>query len=700
MQLLNPESQTLHLVLRPTGVEPPTFPPAPLAGPQRVPTPILNPLQARPQSTPIVPIHGVPTQLPHPGLQQTTQHQLLHQADHLQNMMVQRLQTLQQETVRLQQDMMNIEQRSRALAAGHPGLFPSQQPAMVHAPHVNPGLPGQFQLPNRGFMPHTSLPASVQTLIAQQQRDRAAEGRQGAQDTGFGASLNGGSHPGSGRASPNILRPDHHTTHTREGVGPNGERWHITVNETTTTFPIATGVPHQHQHHHHHNPTPQNPLANNPILENLHAILRQADRNAAPPIQNNVAPITGAERVPSNPLPTSSTAAHTQSALRPLVPPAPVPNSPAPSLSPNPAVQLPLYNTAIPSTSAPVVPVISNPTENPPDGAGPMVYILSSPHGPRALLLSTNSETFYTPRQPSRRRRQEMAIPANGVVPQIDGRGLPMPVLRNPDRRRVRQERFGYAQPEQQNPPLAHAAAHAHANPGAGALAAQIGPLVWLFVRLAGFVWFFTAGNSSWLRFFMVSAFALGIFIVNTGLLTGVFEQLWGPIRRHVETLIPLAGPDAALVPAQNARIPPAPPQAEAAAAAPAENRPARRRRPGELDPAEVAARLIEQHRQANGGWLMAQMRRAEHAALLFLASLIPGVGERHIAAREAEAAAAEAERLRVEAEAAAAEDAEAEAENAQATTQQTTDGGDNEGGQEAPQAREGDAPLQPLVEV
>ena len=171
----------------------------------------------------------------------------------------------------------------------------------------------------------------------------------------------------------------------------------------------------------------------------------------------------------------------------------------------------------------------------------------------------------------------------------------------------------------------------------------------------------------------MVSGLAVLVFIINTGVFNGIFEQLWGPVRRHVEALIPLAGPEAAQIPAINAvipRVPPADGQAEPAQAQePAAQRHGQRR--GELDPAQVAAHLIEQHRQRNAApsWLMTQIRRAEHAMLLFLASLVPGVGERHIAAREAEANAAEAERQRLIDAAAAAENPSPEADGEQANT-------------------------------
>lgn len=576
-------------------------------------------------------------------------------------MTAERLQHLQQETDHLQQDMIGIEQRLRALTEGSSGLFQSHQPAGGQGPSI-PGPQNSFQQPHGGFRTTLPMPASLQNLINQQQRDRAAEGRHGAQDAGgirHGARLPEQS--SSGRASPNVLRPDHTTTHTREGVGPNGERWHIRVDETTTTFPVAQ-MPHHHHHHQGH--------ANNPLLDNLQAILRNADRvlgtqhaqdNAEPAGADLVAP--NPPSAMGNPDSIASNRATTEPSISTTTPTTTggSVSSSMPLIHPS-NTQVPLFSPAAQSSSPP----------NPYGNIEPIAYILSSPLGPRALLLN-NSDTFYSTRQLSRRRRHDSPAPVQRAVPAANGR----PAFRflghgdfrerNLDRRRARLEPDPIAQPDEGNP-LERLDPHVHANPGPGALAARIGPMVWLIIRLAGFVWFFTAGNNSWTRFFMVFALALGVFIVNTGMFNGVAEQLWGPIRRHVEALIPLAGPQAALLPPANAAVP-----QHAAAGPPAGDEQVPRRRRGELDPNEVAARLIEQHRQANAGWLMAQIRRAEHAALLFLASLVPGVGERHIAAREAEASAAEAERQRRIEAATAAENFE------EGRTDEATEGGSNQ---------------------
>jgi hypothetical protein len=420
----------------------------------------------------------------------------------------------------------------------------------------------------------------------------------------------------------------------------------MTVNETTTTFP--TPAMHTHNQHRH---------AQNPAFD-IHDILRNADR-----LQNlrgtasNYQTSTGFNptgQVPS--VPGSSTPAS-------VLTPATMNNSPSSSVLLNPALNL---NGTTLSASVPAVTA-------PPMSPELMVYILSSPQGPRALLVN-NSETFFTPRQPSRHPQS----PAPGGIQDQDRATLNLPEFRNrPAQRAVRR---GHRR-RHENHPLEPVDVP-HANPGAGALAAQIGPYIWLIVRLIGFVWFFSSGNPSWTRFFMVSGLALVVFLVNTGLFNGVAEQLWGPVRRHLEALIPLAGPDAALVPAVNAAIPQQP-----VGAPPAGTEARQGGRRGEPDPAQVAARLIEQHRQANGGWLMAQIRRAEHSLLLFLASLVPGVGERHIAAREAEATAAEAERQRrIEAAAAAENTGETNAGEASGQAPPAENAGENQENQ-APDA-------------
>jgi hypothetical protein len=220
-------------------------------------------------------------------------------------------------------------------------------------------------------------------------------------------------------------------------------------------------------------------------------------------------------------------------------------------------------------------------------------------------------------------------------------------------------------------------------NAGMVALIARLWPHFWLAVRLGLFVWWFTSPTSSWSRWIAVIAIAISIFVLNTGALDGFADQLWRIICRHMENLIPMAGPEAAQALRrdgnQNQNQNQNPNDAENAA-------PTQQRGGGgngeNPDPATMAARLVEQRREANGNWLLNRVRRAERAGLLFLASIAPGVAERHIANLEAEA-----ERQRREAEAeAAAEEARRAAESEAAA-----EAGDEASGPEGSGAAEGE---------
>lgn len=656
IQLASREPQNLHLVLRQTAPEASTSQTPTTAAVTTSPAPgttthapLVPQLINRPQSTPAIPAPNMPGmqgQQPLPGFQQMQQNQALHQMAQMHNAMTVRLQQLQQESQRLHQEMSMLQARTQPMLNGQ--QVPLGQNPIAHQP-------GLFRMPLAPQFPQMAaqtIPQTFQNLINQQQRERAVDGRHGAQDSGV-HTPHLPHQSSSGRASPNIHRPDHTTTYTREAVGPNGERFHITVNETTTTFPLQQPIQH-HQYHHHAGP--------HGAAADVQNILRNADRfMTAQGAQNNMQ----------------------RSASNPVSAPAGVPIAPSNIVQPGTpsTVATPATTNTSPSGSTILNPPFSTPAQagsltSPSNPGEPMVYILSSPSGPRALLVNNNGEAFYTPRQ----SRRHSPVGAQGQVIRAP---VGLPEFRN--------RPAGRAARRNQRPiPQVNAA---HANPGAGALAAQIGPMLWLIVRLVGFVWFFTAGNPSWTRWLMVSGLAFLVFLFNTGAFRGVAEQVLGPVRRHLENLIPLG------------HIPePVPPRAEEVHGGqiPVAVEPVGRRRRVEPDPAQVAARLLEQRRQADRGWLMAQFRRAEHALLLFLASLVPGVGERHIAAREAEANAAEAERQRLiqEAEAAnAAQNAENTGENGEHAAAGPENVGENGENQANPQGNAA-VPPQPLIEV
>jgi hypothetical protein len=634
-------------------------------------------------------MHG---QQPLPGFQNLHHHHAVHQAEHWQNVLGQRLQSLQRETARLQQEMGNIEQRSRVLASTHPDIFsnqhdrtsqPPQAPlAGTQSSHIPPSMGFQPTVPMAASLPPPpQFPQALQHLLQQGHNERpTADGRHGFQSfSSEASSVPPHRQTRSGRASPSVHRPDHTTTYSREGTGPNGERWQMTVNETSSTFQIP-----QHpllRHHNHH----QAPGVNT-ALESLQAIARTTDRLLASQRVQNSQNMQSNNPPPSTATANQVTQAHlatapTTNGLAGVALPAAISLQPPPTFNPASST-----NTMAHS----IIPLM-NPGNSPLGITEPLVYILSSPQGPQALLLN-NSDAYYAFPQAMRRRRTDSPTPVAIGQAQVDERdAVDIPELQERAAQRLARRGNGH---HQEDHPLEPVAAP-HGNPGAGALGARIGPMIWLVIRLAGFVWFFTAGNNSWPRFVMITALAVVVFIINTGIFNGVAEALWGPVRRHVEALIPLAGPEAALVPAANAA---AVPQQQQARAAPPADGPRPRRRHGELDEAEVAARLLEQHRQAHAGWWATQVRRVEHAALLFLASLVPGVGERHIAAREAAANAAEAERQRQAEAAAAAENSQAE--NPEAASEQA-EGGHQESQEYPPQntdGGEGSGATQPVV--
>ncbi|KAI9791391.1 MAG: hypothetical protein M1816_003958 [Peltula sp. TS41687] len=209
------------------------------------------------------------------------------------------------------------------------------------------------------------------------------------------------------------------------------------------------------------------------------------------------------------------------------------------------------------------------------------------------------------------------------------------------------------AQQEQHHPgqaQLPQAQAQAEQNNQVRDLLRVILPLgghLWLLIRLIGFVFFF-GGGAGWRRTILILIGALMIFITQTGIFAGIQEAIMRPIRRHVEGLLPLVDGHARPNPQRDPAV------AAAVAAVPAEGDqrgvdapPDRGQRAGGGgDATETAtagsARRGEEERQQRG-LLMEQLRRIERALLIFTASIVPGVGERHIERRQQAALAARA---------------------------------------------------------
>ncbi|KAK4657329.1 hypothetical protein QC762_212040 [Podospora pseudocomata] len=227
------------------------------------------------------------------------------------------------------------------------------------------------------------------------------------------------------------------------------------------------------------------------------------------------------------------------------------------------------------------------------------------------------------------------------------------------------------------NPPLVRPPQFGHqGNPGGWVVAAW--PTVWLIIRLAAFAFWFSYSNPSWERWLSLSIVSLILLAFHTGILNALVNEVFQPIREHIENLIP--NPEH-----QNQQRP-------------AQNAPAGAAQVGNPDPAETARRLVAQRRNANGNWLQNQARWLERAGILLLASLAPGVAERHIQQLEAR----EREERRAAEEAAERERAAARAaQEAQTEGQQPghEDGADHGQQEESPVQPQPQAQA-PLVEV
>lgn len=257
------------------------------------------------------------------------------------------------------------------------------------------------------------------------------------------------------------------------------------------------------------------------------------------------------------------------------------------------------------------------------------VYVLSSPEGPRALLVHNSSgETYYTPRlrtQPSHPHLRNIVSPVSSA-PDVTAPNAAEPPQQNPQPEPQPQVFAQDNLPDGQPGRPGDGIAGPH-NPQAHLLPPlliQAWPHIWLLFRLGIFVWFFTSPSSSWSRWLSVVGLALFIFVLSIGALRGLADMAWQPFAHRLEHWLPRLEPQVGRGDANANRNP---------------------------NPADMAARLVAQQR-ARESWFQSHIRRLERAGLLFLASIAPGVAEAHIARLEAEA---RAERQRLEAEAEAA---------------------------------------------
>ncbi|KAI9814246.1 MAG: hypothetical protein M1827_003412 [Pycnora praestabilis] len=562
------------------------------------------------------------------------------------------------------------------------------------AQHANQ-FRGPIGFPSGPLAPGNNQQAAFQNLVAQQQQARALAGLQGMAGNNAEMRTNAGENsvPGINTQDTNATQPQNpfppgnHNAFTREGQGPNGQRWQITVNESTMTMPNALNIDALGQGT--AGLAPVTPGATSdidgtfqaaalsasvPMMFNslpphqdgnphqaVHLAHRQI-QDAAVRLQQRLHVIEGAIARGTPPSEGEMTEARSQldsyigiqttlrDNLRSSL------NSRISEMSRR-AEQARNASHATPTIinnentpSIPGVQTASTTTTlnslNPP---GPVVYLLSSPTGPQALLLSP-SGTYTTPLQTISFTTNQTAsnpiLRTNNIQPaaQTFDRHEPQhanSLNANPAAQPQPQPQPNQVANHEAQPQDANVNANANDNNEARDLLRLLAPLgghLWLLIRLLGFVWFFTAGGG-WRRMTLLALGAFIVFAANTGIFNGLQQLIWDPIRRHLEALVPLAG--------QNQQE-----RDRQAVASAREGQGQANRRPGEPDPSEAAERLIREHRARPRGWLRQSMRSVERAVAIFVASLVPGVGERHIAAREeAEAVRLVEERIREEGE-------------------------------------------------
>ncbi|KAL2431500.1 hypothetical protein ABEF95_010038 [Exophiala dermatitidis] len=210
----------------------------------------------------------------------------------------------------------------------------------------------------------------------------------------------------------------------------------------------------------------------------------------------------------------------------------------------------------------------------------------------------------------------------------------------------------------------------------------------WLFLRLYLLMFVFSEPGS-WRRWLLIVVAA----IVCLQPRNGPVARAVTAARLHLDNLVfpPVAQPR----PAQANQQPLNQPHADATGDGPVDRsgqRPVNVRGAVQMTPEEAAARLIRQHQDGVRGSWRDTLYRIEQSTALFLASLVPGVGERYVRAREEARRAAE----RLEQERLRAQEEEA------ARTQEAANSGENQPDgaiQEAADSQHGDAKAQGPVE-
>ena len=461
--------------------------------------------------------------------------------------------------------------------------------------HVHRHMPNQpHQMP-----PFPLGPPNVQAFqaaITQQQQMRAHAGIHGVHNPAMNGIPSG---LAFGQNAPTPLGPI--TTRVHETVGPDGQRTRVVVNETT--FQISRQS----------TPVPATDRT-------------EASQAAAPQIQSSTS--SGPQLLPVG----LEQRQHGPSAF------------PPPSLHLNdrqgPLSHLPDFVPQQPAYE----PTVSDPGQAT-SSTTTTAWLLSGPHGPQALVFAPG-HGFFTSALPITQPSTRIPRPRDGlrfqqtpsghIRPQNAPNVAPLPVP-DPGLELVIRAR---------NAALAARQANVGANANNDVLP-TIMSRIWTFIKLYFVIFMFTEPGT-WFRWICLFVAVL----VSAMPSTNVFRGFTARLQTHIDGLVV---PPAAPAPPVRQQIEGQRQQGDAPADGRRPNSGSRRQ--DEPDPAATAARLVQEHRQRHPNVLRDTFEWVERGFALFVASLIPGVGERHIRAREEarrEHERLERERINAEDEAAA----------------------------------------------
>lgn len=277
------------------------------------------------------------------------------------------------------------------------------------------------------------------------------------------------------------------------------------------------------------------------------------------------------------------------------------------------------------------------PTSPLPPGA--LAWIISSPSGPEALLFQAGHGFFSTSQPQSLQPPTSQSVSARSGLVDHHSTTEPVPPVVDNDLPNINARR---AQPRRDPRPAVPALVQARQNPADNDLFAFFIQRGWLFLRLYLFMFVFSEPGT-WKRWLLIVIAAVVCLQPRTGpLARGITAA-----RRHFNNLIAPPAPRPLAVDARETQPQPHVGLPRYARDDANTQRPANVRGAVHITPEEAAARLIgQQQDRAPTSWRDA-FYRIEQSTALFLASLVPGVGERYVRVREE--ARREAERLEQE---------------------------------------------------